>query len=80
MNLVFYGLVFSAVACAVAFGTPGEVGKAALDSAKASVDLAIGLVGYIALFLGLMKVVEEAGGFGSADSTRAGAPLSRRAA
>ena len=25
-------------------------------------DLAIGLVGYIALFLGLMKVVEEAGG------------------
>jgi spore maturation protein SpmA len=26
------------------------------------VDLAIGLVGYIALFLGLMKVVEEAGG------------------
>lgn len=38
------------------------VGDAAMDSAKASVDLAIGLVGYIALFLGLMEVVKEAGG------------------
>lgn len=43
-------------------GTPAEVGKAALDSAKASVELALGLVGYMALFLGLMKIVEEAGG------------------
>ena len=38
------------------------MGQGALDAAKGSVDLAIGLVGYIALFLGLMKVVEEAGG------------------
>lgn len=43
-------------------GTPAEVGKAALDSAKAAVELALGLVGYMALFLGLMKIVEEAGG------------------
>jgi spore maturation protein SpmA len=62
MNVVFYGLVLIAVLSAVAFGTPGEVGQAALDSAKAAVELALGLVGYIALFLGLMKVVEEAGG------------------
>lgn len=40
----------------------GAVGKAALDSAKSSVDLAIGLVGAMTLFLGLMKVVEAAGG------------------
>jgi len=39
-----------------------KVGQAALDAAKGSVDLAIGLIGYIALFLGLMKIVEEAGG------------------
>jgi spore maturation protein SpmA len=38
------------------------VGKAALDGAKASVDLAISLVGAMTLFLGLMKVVEAAGG------------------
>ena len=41
---------------------PRGVGQGALDAAKGSVELAIGLVGYIALFLGLMKVVEEAGG------------------
>ena len=38
------------------------VGQAALNAAKGSVDLAIGLIGYIVLFLGLMKIVEEAGG------------------
>ena len=39
-----------------------SVGQAALKSAKGSVSLAIGLIGYIALFLGLMKIVEKAGG------------------
>ncbi len=36
--------------------------RAALDSAKASVDLALSLVGAMTLFLGLMKVVEAGGG------------------
>ena len=62
MNLVFFAIVYFAFLFAIISGTPAEVGQAAMDSAKASVDLAIGLVGYIALFLGLMKVVEEAGG------------------
>jgi spore maturation protein SpmA len=62
MNLVFFAIVYLAFLFAIIAGTPAEVGQAAMDSAKASVDLAIGLVGYIALFLGLMKVVEEAGG------------------
>jgi len=62
MNHVFFGLVALAMLFAVLNGTPAEVGQGALNAAKGSVDLAIGLVGYIALFLGLMKVVEEAGG------------------
>jgi len=62
MNVVFYGIVSLSILFALINGTPEAVGKAALDSSKASVTLAIGLVGYIALFLGLMKVVEEAGG------------------
>jgi spore maturation protein SpmA len=62
MNLVFYGIVLASVVFAAIAGTPGAVGQGALDAAKASVSLAIGLIGYIALFLGLMKVVEEAGG------------------
>ena len=62
MNAVFYAIVLLAFAGALAFQTPAEVGAAALASAKTAVELAIGLVGYMALFLGLMKVVEEAGG------------------
>jgi spore maturation protein SpmA len=62
MNWVFFGIVALAFLSALIGGTAAEVGAAALASAKGSVDLAIGLIGYIALFLGLMKVVEEAGG------------------
>jgi len=62
VNVVFFGIVAAAFLFAILNGTPAEVGQAALDSSKASVELAIGLVGYMALFLGLMKVVEEAGG------------------
>jgi spore maturation protein SpmA len=63
MNVVFFGLVAAAFLFAVLNGNPGEVGNAALAASKSSVmDLALGLVGYMALFLGLMKVVEEAGG------------------
>ena len=62
MNIVFFGIVAAAFLFAILNGTPAEVGQAALDSSKGAVELAIGLVGYMALFLGLMKVVEEAGG------------------
>ncbi len=62
MNLVFFGIVALSFLFALINGTPAEVGQAAMESAKASVELAIGLIGYICLFLGLMKVVEEAGG------------------
>ena len=62
LNAVFFGIVGLAFGFAMWNGTPAEVGKAALDSAKAAVELALGLVGYMALFLGLMKIVEEAGG------------------
>ena len=62
MNLVFFGIVALSFLFALINGTPAEVGQAAMESSKASVELAIGLIGYICLFLGLMKVVEEAGG------------------
>jgi spore maturation protein SpmA len=62
VNIVFFGIVALSFLFAVINGTPEAVGSAALSSAKASVELAIGLIGYICLFLGLMKVVEEAGG------------------
>ncbi len=38
------------------------VSKASLDSAKGAIEFALGLVGAMTLFLGLMKVLEAAGG------------------
>ena len=40
MNVVFYGLVLVACLSAVIFGTPGEVGKAAMDNP----DLPVGFI------------------------------------
>lgn len=62
MNTIFYLLALLACVAAFWLGTPDETGRAALDASRASVDLALGLVGYMALFLGLMKIVERAGG------------------
>ena len=62
MNVIFYALVLIAFVGAAFTGSAEATGKAALDSAKTAAELAIGLVGYVSLFLGLMKVVEEAGG------------------
>lgn len=67
MNTVFFAIV----AIAFAFATGGQLfgdghamaalTKAMIDSAGSAVTLAIGLVGVMALFLGLMKVAEAGG-------------------
>ncbi|MBF0248474.1 MAG: spore maturation protein [Alphaproteobacteria bacterium] len=71
MNAIFFGIV--AVAFVVAAyhqivwdgtgdGAPIDaLGKAMIDTAGSSVTLALGLVGVMTLFLGLMKVGERAG-------------------
>ncbi|MEE9210912.1 MAG: spore maturation protein, partial [Kiloniellales bacterium] len=77
MNAIFFALVFIAFAIAgyrelswpgpeLAVGagasSPMEVlTLAVVDSAGGAVTLAIGLVGMMALFLGLMKVAEAGG-------------------
>ncbi|MEY3214190.1 MAG: hypothetical protein RIT28_4671 [Pseudomonadota bacterium] len=61
MNPVFLFIVFAAFIVAALSGTMEATSKGAFDGAKAAVDLALGLVGYMALFLGLMKVAEEGG-------------------
>lgn len=61
MNVVFAVIVvFSAVVAAFS-GTMEQVTQAALSAAGASVTLALGLIGTMALFLGLMEVAQEAG-------------------
>jgi spore maturation protein SpmA len=70
MNAVFFFLVFVAFATAAwnqLSGYSGDVSpmdglsKAMIDSASGAVELALGLVGVMALFLGLMKIAEEGG-------------------
>ena len=57
-------IVFTALASVLLAGFSGQMQNlttAAISSARGAVDLAIGLVGLMAFFLGLMRVAEDAG-------------------
>jgi spore maturation protein SpmA len=61
MNQIWFWLIALSVLAAAFTGKMEAVTKASFDSAKTAVTLAIGLIGAMALWLGLVKVVEEAG-------------------
>jgi len=63
VNVVFFLLAASAFAMAAwaGGGAMAALGEAALKAAEGAVPLALGLVGIMALFLGLMKVAEAGG-------------------
>ena len=61
MGYIWFGIILIAFVVAAVTGTMDAVTSQALESAKASVTLAINLVGSMALFLGVMKVAEDAG-------------------
>ncbi len=61
MGYIWFAIIFVAICFAAALGTMADVTTAIFDSAKAAVTLAIGLVGAMALFLGAMKVAQDAG-------------------
>ncbi len=61
MNSVWFGLLLASVLCAAVTGRMDAVTKASFDAAKGAVELAIGLIGPMALWLGLMKIAEQGG-------------------
>ncbi len=61
MNAVFIAIVVIAFVVAALTSSMETVSQSALDGAANSVTLAISLIGYMALFLGLMKVAEDGG-------------------
>jgi len=61
MSLVWVLLVAASVAVAAATGRMDALTAAAVESAGRGVTLAIGLVGVMSLWLGLMRIAEEAG-------------------
>ena len=61
LNYIWFGLMAVALIVAIATGRPDELTKGALDSAKTAVEISIGLVGVMTLWLGIMKIAERAG-------------------
>ena len=61
LNYIWFGMMAIAVLAGIVNGTIDEVTQAAIDMAKVAVELAIGLIGIMALWLGVMKIAEASG-------------------
>src|SRR6202022_4901235 len=61
MNLVFVLLLVAAAIAGAVRGDIKAVGQGAFDGASQGVTLAIGLIGVMALWPGLMRIAEKAG-------------------
>jgi spore maturation protein SpmA len=76
LNGIFIALILGSVLTAAFTGQMQAVNEAGIESAKLAVTLAIGLIGMMALWLGFMRVLRDAGLMQSLG--RAIAPLMRR--
>jgi len=61
MNTIWFFLLLIALVTGMATGAVDQVSKAALDSAGTAVNIALGLIGVMTLWLGIMKIAHEAG-------------------
>lgn len=61
INLIWFLLLAIGIVVGIATGRTKEVTEAAIDSAETAVELAIGLIGIMALWLGIMKIAEKGG-------------------
>ena len=61
LNYIWFGMMFAGVVVGIFTGNIDAVTEAAIDMAKVAVNLAIGLIGIMALWLGIMKIAEESG-------------------
>lgn len=61
LNYIWFGLMAVGVVVAAFTGTAEGVTKGAVESATTAVQIAIGLVGIMTLWLGMMRVAEAAG-------------------
>ena len=76
LNGIFIALILGAVATAAWTGRMAEVNAALIESAGSAVEIALGLIGMMALWLGFMRVLRDAGLMQSI--ARSLAPLMRR--
>ena len=61
LNYIWFGLMAVALIVAAVKGTAAAVTTGAVESASTAVTIAIGLVGIMTLWLGMMRVAEAAG-------------------
>ena len=61
LNYIWFGLIFVSVVVGTITGRIDEVTEAAVSMSKTSVEIAIGLIGIMALWLGIMKIAEDSG-------------------
>ena len=61
LNYVWLTLMLIAIVVGAINDKLADVTKAAFDMAKVSVDIAFGLIGVMALWLGILKIAEESG-------------------
>jgi len=61
LNYIWFALLAIALIVAMFNGTAAQVTKASVDSAKTAVEISLGLVGIMTLWLGIMRVAEKAG-------------------
>jgi spore maturation protein A len=61
LNYIWFGLMAIALVIAAFNGTADAVTKGAVESASTAVQIAIGLVGIMTLWLGMMRIAEAAG-------------------
>src|SRR5215204_3586619 len=61
LNYIWFGLMAIAVVVAAFNGTADAVTRGAVESAGTAVQIAIGLIGIMALWLGIMRIAEAAG-------------------
>ena len=61
LNIIWVIMVLGALVAAALTGRVDEVTKASTDSAKVAVELALGLVGVMAFWLGMMRILQRGG-------------------
>ena len=61
LNYIWFGLILISVVVGTINGRIDQVTEAAISMSKTSVEIAIGLIGIMALWLGIMKIAEESG-------------------
>src|SRR5881409_708473 len=61
LNYIWFGLMAIALIVAIFTGNAAALTKASVDSAKTAVEISLGLIGIMTLWLGIMRVAEQAG-------------------